>query len=1020
MKVLYLANQRRVAEIAARGLYSITPVAAITWVRTHNAAVSWVQANRDAAVILAETGLHDQEAALFVERIRALGLLIPIVLILPAQSAAPAAALTAGADGYVDDGPSLEIDLPRIVTAAIERVRARRDLFVRKLTDLEARHAEVVQRLASAEESRRQTEERATTELAATAARLAAVQAQHTASLVREAKVCASLQERLFELEAKLRDANDQRAVESTAAAEQLVRRHAEFTANLAAAAETREILANRLSDATAALDEARRARAADAAAAAAHLATREAELGVALQHAAAGRAALERALSDAHVAAVEAGHRAAAELASVSQRQAALEERLAREDDARTVIERDLAVAQAARQDLEQQYASELAAAAMQLAEAQSRGDTAVTESAKLARREADLVETLAAETIARGAVEQDLAASRTESAKARQRFLHAISAHRRRTRAARTLLETQLAGARADADRQLEARDEAIRHLHSERDTLRDSLGAAQEQVQLLQTTIEEDRQGHDRARLASESELDRLSSEADRLRTSLDQVHHAFQELDQIAGAHAVERARLDKVVAERDAALAAETARHLAEKQAAERAFDEREASMRLALDASSRDVGRLHHETATLADELDAVRATANALRADAERLPALEAALETTRKASRRQFERLPCGLCECTRDGIITRVNHSFARLLGYRNTDELFGANLAKMAPGRPDDLRWLIDRAARSGKTETAESTWKPKNRPRQVLRLQALATTNDSLEIVVEDVTHLRALEDRLRRSQRMEAVGRLAAEIGVTCDTLLRDVASDGERWVAGIGSDAATRHGVGQLLADVRRARTVLQRFVVFAKEQTRALEPVSLPRVLRDLQPVLQQVVGDDIRFAFPRTSGSFEVDVDAQRVERLFVNIARYARERMPHGGQVSVDLSTTVVGARLIGRYSNLRRGPHVLMTVAEVGRADGDHHADGDRSAADDPGVDVGGLAELIADCGGHLWIQAERSGSLLLKIHLPQRADADHDGSDAVVVPRPSRGGRLTQWLRGKSEAFSKT
>ena len=1019
MKVLYLANQHRVAEVAARGLYAMASGVAVTWVRSHNAAFSWVQANRDAAVIVAETELQDQHAALFVERIRGLGLLIPIVLVIPAQSAAPAAALTAGADGYVHDGPSLETDLPRIVIAAIERVRARRDLFVRKLTDLEARHAEVVQRLASTEEARRQTEQRAATELAATAARLAAVQAQHTASLVREAKVCASLQERLFELEAKLRDANDHRAAESTAATDQLLKRHVEFTASLAQAADVRETLANELSVATAALDEARRARATDAAAAAGQLAKREAELGAALQDAAAGRAALERALGDARAAAAEAAHRSAAELDAAVQRQAAVEERLAREEDARTVVERNLALAETARQDLEQRYASELAAAAMRLAEAQSRCDTAMTESAQLARREAELVETLTAETTARGAAERELAASRAESVNARQRFLHAISAHRQRTRATLTQLEVQLAEARADSHRQLATRDEDIRHLHGERDTLRDSLDAAQEQVHLLQTTIEEERQGHDRASLASESELHRLSAEADRLRESLDQVQQAFQRLDQIAGVHAVERARLEKAVAERDTTLAAETARHAAAQQAAERAFHEREESLRLALEASSRDVARLHHETSTLADELDAARATADARRADAERLPALQSGLEAARKAWRRQFERAPFGLCECTRAGIITRVNHSFARLLGYRNTDELIGVNLATMAAGCPDDLRWLIDRAARSGKTETAESTWKPSDRPRLVLRLQALATTNDSLEIVVEDVTTLRSLENRLRRSRRMEAVGRLAAEIGVTGDALLRDVASDGERWVAETDGDAARRQGIARLLTDVRRARSVLQQFVVFANAQTRALEPVSVPRVLRDLQPVLQQVAGDGITFAFPNTSGSFEIDVDVERVERLFVNIARYARERMPHGGQVRVDLSTAVVGARLLARYSSVRPGPHVLMTVAALAAVDGPD-AGGDRSSADDPGVDVGALAALIADCGGHLWIEAERSGNLLLKIHLPQRADADSVGSDAAVSARPSRGRRLTAWLRGKSEALNKS
>jgi signal transduction histidine kinase len=350
---------------------------------------------------------------------------------------------------------------------------------------------------------------------------------------------------------------------------------------------------------------------------------------------------------------------------------------------------------------------------------------------------------------------------------------------------------------------------------------------------------------------------------------------------------------------------------------------------------------------------------------------------------------------------------------------LLGYRNADQLIGINVATMAFECPDDLRWLIDRAVRTGKTETAECAWTPRHRPRLVLRLQALVTTNDSLEIVVHDVSNIRGLEGRLHRSQRMEAVGRLAAEIGVTCDTLLRDVAADGERWMAEVGSDVPQRQRAGQLLAEVRRARTVLQQFVVFAREQRRALEPVSLPLLLRELQPELQQVVGDEIRWILPKTSGSFEIDANGERVERVFVNLARYARERMTSGGQIAVDLSAAIVGARLSAKYPNVRPGRHVLITIAEMARGGGHDERDRDRSGADDPGVGVGVLAELIADCGGHLWINAE-PGNLLLKIHLPQRVVMDSEDSQIDASARPGRGARWTDWLRGKSEALAKS
>jgi PAS domain S-box-containing protein len=1034
MKILYIANERRGADVAARALHATVPDVRTTWVQTHGSGMSWVQANRDAAAILVESEAHDQRSASFVEQIRSHGLATPVVIVAPQHSEAPLAALGAGADGYVVDGESLEADLPRVVTAAIDRARTRRDILVLKLAELEAVHTDAVQRLARAEQAHQQTEQESASELAASRARLAAVQAQHTASLVREARICAALQERLFELEAALRDANDRRAADAAAAADHLVKRHAEFTAGLEQAAEARESIAKELNAATAALDEAQKARTDDAAAAAAHLARREAELGAALEDAAAGLAALERALSDAQAASEEAGRHAAAQLADAAAHQAALEDQLTREEDTRTVIERSLAAAEAARQESEQRHAAELAAAAMRLADVQSRYDAAVTESAHLARREAELAERLTRESAVRTTLDQDLAESRTvrttleqdlaesriDSARARRRFLHVVSAYRRRARVNRTLLEAQLTRERADSERQLEARDVEIRQMQVERETLQHVVATTGEQVQRLQTTLDEERQGHERARLASESELQRLSAESDRLRESLDQLRIAFHELERIAGEHAVERARLESVVAEREMELSAQSARHLAAEQAAQEALAQSQESHRLALEASSRDIARLHYETSALGDELDATRIRVEALRRETDRVPILQAQLEESRRARRRQFERAPYGLCECTRDGVITHVNHSLVRLLGYRRADDLTGVDFAAIAFECPDDLRWLLERTLNTRKAETVESTWKPRSRRRLVVRLQALCTANDSVEIVVQDITHLRALEDRLRQGQRMEAIGRLASEVAVTCDSLLRDVVRDGDRWLAAV--DAAHRHRGAMLLGEVKRAGSFLRQLAAHGSGQRSAPGPTSVHGVLRDLRPVLQRVAGDDIKLLLPKRSASFDVDVERERVERVFVNVAGYARERMPSGGEVRIDLSATVVGGRFTARYPDVRRGPHVVITVAGQRQAV-PSDTDGTRAAArpesppsSSPGVDVGALLELVAGCGGHLWMEAEPAGNMTVKIHLPQRTrdDAAEPAEPAAPVERSERGGRLGRWFRKTS------
>ena len=410
-----------------------------------------------------------------------------------------------------------------------------------------------------------------------------------------------------------------------------------------------------------------------------------------------------------------------------------------------------------------------------------------------------------------------------------------------------------------------------------------------------------------------------------------------------------------------------------------------------------------EIARLQQEIDAVRRELDATRTHAEALRGVAERVPDLQTQLERSQNERRRQFERAPYALCRCSQSGAITDANHSFVTLLGCRRVDELRNMDFVAAALDSAGDLGWLLERARTTRKTETVETHWKTWDGRRLVVRLQALATTAGSIDIVAEDITGVRALEERLRQAQRMEAVGRLASEVAVTCDALLSDVALGAHEWLARVGSDDALRRHAERLLTDVTRAASFLRQLGTYGNEQVRALEPVSAQRVLRDLAPVLKRLVGDQIELVLPKSAGSFNVDVEAERLERVLINVAGYARERMPSGGQVRIDLATTAVGRRFVARYSNVRPGDHVLITVTEL-PAVGEFRGDSERSSrsSDKPGVDLGVLVDLIASCGGHLWLEAQPAGNMVVKIHLPKppAADAtDNRGGRAVqVVP----------------------
>jgi hypothetical protein len=218
------------------------------------------------------------------------------------------------------------------------------------------------------------------------------------------------------------------------------------------------------------------------------------------------------------------------------------------------------------------------------------------------------------------------------------------------------------------------------------------------------------------------------------------------------------------------------------------------------------------------------------------------------------------------------------------------------------------------------------------------------------------------------------------------------------------------------------LLGEVTRAAGFLREFSVYGRNQMSALERVSVQQMIRNLAPVLKRVAGHDIEWVLPKVSRPVYVDVDSERVERLLVNVASYARQRMPHSGHVRIDVATTVLGHDFIAKYPNVRPGAHAVITIAEVtrGRAERwtDAHGTSLATIGAPPatsvrtGVDLGALLALLGDCGGHLWIAAEQSGNMTLKIHLPRRMSPDVAVSAPPASPtRTYRVRQLAGWFR---------
>jgi hypothetical protein len=804
--------------------------------------------------------------------------------------------------------------------------------------------------LAAAEAARIEDEHRHAAEAAAAAAKFAERQSAYDAALAEHAAARAVFEEQLADA-----DAARQRLVAEAAAAAE---REAALAAALAAETATREAREWQLATAEAERAEADRRHATELARTSAQLANLESAYDAAVVEHTAARTALEQQLAEA----ASTRQRLTAEAASAAEREAALNEDLAREKTTRVALEQKLAAVEASRAEADREHAIERSEAAARLTELQAAYDAAVADHTAacdaLEQRLAEAAAEAQSAAEAHRALQTELDDTRTGAATARRRLLDRALRRRRRTREHIARLVTELGAERNEARRALADRDAEL-----------------------------------ERIRLSLETELARVNGEYDQARQSLDHLGISFAALEQVAAENAADRARLESTLAERDAQLRAHVERHLE----AERKARDTIEGLRL---------------------ELQAARSHASRVQGAADRAPVLQRELEETQRESRRLFERAPYGLCRFMPDGAFIKANHSFARLLGYRKADDIRAVSLGNVFECAAD-LRWVVDRAAETAATQTTETALNTRDGRRVEVRLHALGHADGTVDVGVQDLTTERVLEARLREAHRMEAVGRLASEVAVTCDKVLRDVADTGRAWLAGIDQDPEIRQQGEMLLGEVTRAAGFLRDFSVYGKKQVSASEPVTVQQIIRNLAPVLKRVAGDDIDWVLPKMSRAVHADVDTERVERVLVNCASYARERMPQGGRIKIEVTTTVVGRDFTAKYPNVRPGAHVLVTIAELKRgtraesslepyAEQSALTDAAESASRKTGVDLGALLALLGNCGGHLWIAAERSGNLTLKVHLPKRMSAE----PTADVPTPvQRVRQLAGWFR---------
>jgi PAS domain S-box-containing protein len=257
----------------------------------------------------------------------------------------------------------------------------------------------------------------------------------------------------------------------------------------------------------------------------------------------------------------------------------------------------------------------------------------------------------------------------------------------------------------------------------------------------------------------------------------------------------------------------------------------------------------------------------------------------------------------------------------------------------------------------------------------------------------------DVTERKQLEEQLRLSQRLEAIGRLAGGVAHDFNNLLTIILGSTELLSAQLDSADPRGRYVSEITSAGERAASLTRQLLAFGRRQVLAPEVLDLNAVVVDLDDMLRRLLGPRVELRAVLDPVLGRVKADSGQIEQVILNLVVNARDAMPNGGKLTIETANVDLDDAYARRRMPVQPGPYVRIAVTDTGTgmdAETQAHVFEPFFTTKDLGKGTGlGLSTvygIVKQSGGYVWVYSELGLGTTFKVYLP-RVEA------AVPTPR---------------------
>lgn len=339
-------------------------------------------------------------------------------------------------------------------------------------------------------------------------------------------------------------------------------------------------------------------------------------------------------------------------------------------------------------------------------------------------------------------------------------------------------------------------------------------------------------------------------------------------------------------------------------------------------------------------------------------------------------------------------KEGRYVDANEAFLKMMGYEWEEVVGNTSLELGVWAAPEKRAEMIDQMAWLGNSGPMEAQFVTKQGPKKHVRVSSeiIVLNGERCVLAVTlDVTEAKLLEEQVRQTQKLDAVGRLAGGVAHDFNNILGVITGYGDLLQVEVGADSKAEKYVQEIRKSALRAAELTRQLLAFSRQEVANPRILDLNAVVNNLSKMLKRMIKEDIALVFTPEAGLGTVRADQGQVEQVLMNLVVNARDAISKRGRILIETANVDLDDSYATTHEPaIRSGPYVMLSVSDTGCGmdrETQLRAFEPFFTTKAPGRGTGlGLSTvygIVKQSNGYVWVYSEPGKGATFKVYLPR-------------------------------------